>query len=115
MRMWLVAVAKMCRKHLLGEHVETHMLLGSLVRGKNLRGFFAKGLIEPRALLARHEALAAEMIARGYAHRSPMDALVVAGAVAGLSQEDRDRVVDREKSESDLQSRCEECRNKFRR
>ena len=28
----------MCRKHLLGEHVELHMLLGSLRRGKTLTG-----------------------------------------------------------------------------
>lgn len=36
MRMWMLPTAGMCRKHLLGEHVELHMLLGSLRRGKNI-------------------------------------------------------------------------------
>jgi hypothetical protein len=30
MRMWMVPPKVMCRKHLLGEHVEIHMLAGSL-------------------------------------------------------------------------------------
>lgn len=33
MRMWLVPPSHMCRKHLLGEHVELHMLLGTLKKG----------------------------------------------------------------------------------
>ena len=41
MRMWMLPTAGMCRKHLLGEHVELHMLLGSLRRGKNIEGFLA--------------------------------------------------------------------------
>jgi len=28
--MWMTPPAGMCRKHLLGEHVELHMLLGQL-------------------------------------------------------------------------------------
>lgn len=38
MRMWMLPPETMCRKHLLGEHVELHMLLGSLRRGKTLTG-----------------------------------------------------------------------------
>ena len=36
MRMWLVPPSHMCRKHLLGEHVELHMLLGTLKKGKSI-------------------------------------------------------------------------------
>lgn len=111
--MWMVAADRLCRKHLLGEHVETHMLLGSLARGKNLRGFFEKGLLEPRSLSARHDELAAEMLVRGYVHRSPLDSLALERALADLSRDDRDRVVDREKAENELRRRCEECRRRF--
>ena len=39
MRMWMLPPKGLCRKHLLGEHVELHMLLGSMRRGKNIDGF----------------------------------------------------------------------------
>ena len=38
MRMWMVPVQYMCRKHLLGEHVEHHMLVGSIHKGLSMRG-----------------------------------------------------------------------------
>ena len=38
MRMWMLPPECMCRKHLLGEHVELHMLLGSMRRGKSIEG-----------------------------------------------------------------------------
>lgn len=63
----------MCRKHLLGEHVETHMIVGSLNRGKDLRGFYAKGLIDTSRLQGRHDALVYEMLKRGFNHTSDLD------------------------------------------
>ena len=63
----------MCRKHLLGEHVELHMLLGSLRRGKNIDGFLAGKLVDPRRMFRRHEELVLEMERRGYRHASPLD------------------------------------------
>ena len=56
MRMWMVAPGKMCRKHLLGEHVEIHMLAGSLLKGRSIGGFLADGLLEPQSMRARHAA-----------------------------------------------------------
>ena len=61
MRMWMLPPAGMCRKHLLGEHVELHMLLGSLRRGKNIEGFLSGGLVDPQSIFARHEELVAEI------------------------------------------------------
>ena len=49
MRMWMLPPETMCRKHLLGEHVELHMLLGSLRRGKNIDGFLAGSWWTPGA------------------------------------------------------------------
>ena len=54
MRMWMLPPEMMCRKHLLGEHVELHMLLGSLRRGKNIDGFLAGKLVDPRRMFRRH-------------------------------------------------------------
>lgn len=72
MRMWLVDPRLMCSQHLLGEHVELHMLVGSLNRGKNIAGFLEHGLVELRSIRRRHAELVAEMTRRGYVHKSPL-------------------------------------------
>ncbi|EFL85585.1 hypothetical protein HMPREF1022_00204 [Desulfovibrio sp. 6_1_46AFAA] len=72
MRMWLVPPSHMCRKHLLGEHVELHMLLGTLKKGKSITGFLSGGLIDPCRMYKRHGELVREMERRGYAHNSPL-------------------------------------------
>jgi hypothetical protein len=46
MRMWMVPTKIMCDKHLLGEHVEHHMFLGSLKQGFNLDGYVKNNLFE---------------------------------------------------------------------
>jgi hypothetical protein len=57
---------------LLGEHVETHMMVGSLNRGIHMEGFYSRGLIDTRLIRVRHDALVTEMHARGYRHASPL-------------------------------------------
>ena len=74
MRMWLVDPRLMCSQHLLGEHVELHMLVGSLNRGKNIAGFLRDGLVELRSIRRRHEELVVEMQRRGFVHKSPLPA-----------------------------------------
>lgn len=49
MRMWMLPPETMCRKHLLGEHVELHMLLGTMKRGRRIDGFLA-GKLTRRAI-----------------------------------------------------------------
>jgi hypothetical protein len=56
----------------MGEHVETHMFLGSFQRQKSIAGFVEKNCAQPLSLLERHDALAAEMVRRGYNHKSPL-------------------------------------------
>ena len=62
----------MCRKHLLGEHVELHMVAAHLRRGRKIDGFVAHNCVEPRSVGRRHAALAKEMARRGWQHASPL-------------------------------------------
>ena len=57
MRMWMVDPSLMCRKHLLGEHVELHMLVAWLVKGRSIAGWVASNCMEPKMIKQRHEAL----------------------------------------------------------
>lgn len=56
----------MCRKHLMGEHVEMHMFIGGMRKGISMEGYAENELFEPASLLKRHDDLALEMAARGY-------------------------------------------------
>lgn len=100
----MVDPSLLCRKHLLGEHVECHMFRGSLLKGKSLRGFLESGLLDSRLLVARHEELAAEMMRRGYRHASPLP-LDFDSAAAPSD-------VDTTAALGELAARCEECRQR---
>jgi len=99
MRMWLVDPSKMCRKHLLGEHVELHMLVGSLTKGKNIQGFIKDGLVELHSIKSRHAILVDEMTRRGYNHKSELPNFI----------ELKLGKVDVQRNEIDLKTRCKEC------
>jgi hypothetical protein len=76
MRMWDIDPSRLCRQHLLGEHCELHMMVGTLNKGTRMEGYYAKGLVNTDLLVPRHEALVAEMTARGMKHKSPLPAFV---------------------------------------
>lgn len=97
---------KMCNKHLLGEHVETHMFAGTLRLKKSLQGYIEKGLFEYKSLLSRHAALAAELERRNFQHHSPLEMNWDPLVSPGIEQSHVDPV----KSENDLMARCEMCR-----
>lgn len=99
MRMWMVDPKLLCRKHLLGEHVELHMFVGHLQRGRKL-GRYTE-LCEPNKINARHAALAAEMTRRGFSHQSSLSFEYVGHEVGH---------VDVSKSLHDLRQRCDACR-----
>lgn len=65
MRMWMVNPEMLCRKHLLGEHLECHMFVGTILAGKSLKGYVDNGLVEVDSLVQRHNDLAVEMSKRG--------------------------------------------------
>lgn len=103
MRQWHVDPRLLCRKHLLGEHVEHHMFVGTLVRGSSLKGYIEGGLVEIHTLYQRHDELVQEMVRRGMRHKSP------------LREDGREKLyeageVDREGNLQELARRCEECR-----
>lgn len=104
MRMWMVPPRIMCRKHLFGEHVEIHMLVGTFFKGVSVAGYASKGLIELAAAYSRHNRLAEEISRRGYRHSSgifPLQELPSIGEV------------DREKSLQELLRRCPACKALF--
>lgn len=72
MRMWCTPFEVMCDKHLLGEHVETHMFKGTIEKGKSVQGFIDDGLFDPRTLIKRHGEIAREMKHRRMNHNSPL-------------------------------------------
>lgn len=112
MRMWMVPTIILCRKHLLGEHLETHMFIGSLREGKKIDGFLTNNLFEPLSLISRHEELKNEMIKRGYNHKSEIDENDYI-YVEMLTEEQKKYKVDILTALKDLLTRCPKCRKRF--
>ncbi len=105
MRQWLVDPQIMCRKHLLGEHVEHHMFVGSINKGASMDGFLANNLLEPARLSARHTALVEEMNRRGYHHKSPLPHV----SKIRLTSEQYRVKIDKKAALVELLRRCPEC------
>jgi hypothetical protein len=111
MRMWMVPPGRLCRRHLLGEHVELHMLAGHIGRGRSLAGYVTGGLVEPARIAARHRALVREMRARGSRHGS--DDLNGLAALARYPESVRAARVDAAAAWRDLAARCPACRSRL--
>ena len=103
MRMWMTDPAMMCRKHLLGEHVELHMASAWIARGRRIDGWVNNNCLEPRAIARRHKALAREMMRRGYKHASPLAQPAVAKHQCPTARVDRDAAA------KELRRRCLDC------
>ena len=97
MRMWMVDPKLLCRKHLLGEHVECHMFASTISLGRKVHPDYC----EVDKLRDRHDRLAIEMVRRGYKHQSPLQHF----------QQYHFGNIDRDRSVMDLKSRCSECFN----
>lgn len=75
MRIWFVPVEELDARHLLGEHVELHVMANALIRGgggwyNHPATKFFKGKLG--ALYRRHEDQVAEMERRGFTgHKTP--------------------------------------------
>lgn len=107
MRMWMVPVSALCRKHLLGEHNELHKHKPSFDKKHSMSGRVSPiVLIEPTAMYTRHQELAAEMEKRGYKHESPYSM----PDINYLPYSVRCAKVDVQKSIFDLRYRCKECK-----
>ena len=110
MRMWMVNTAYMCNQHLLGEHVELHMIVGCINKNKNLRGYIEKGLVDLTNVSFRHRVLVEEMLSRGMRHGSPLADYSLDWQLKqnyGLGR------IDIKKNEGELFARCDDCFNLF--
>lgn len=72
MRMWDVPPKLLCQKHLLGEHVEMHMFVGTILKKISIQGYIDNGLVNPKNIQHRHTELAEEMLKRNLNHQSPL-------------------------------------------
>jgi uncharacterized protein with PIN domain len=105
MRMWMVNPRIMCRQHLLGEHVEIHMFIGTINREKSVKGYLEKGLLEVHNLYTRHEDLVEEMKRRSYNHYSEVDEKWKVVEKVG--------VINEEKNVEELVNRCSKCKRRL--
>lgn len=97
----------MCRQHLLGEHAEIHMFVGTINRGRSVKGYLQKGLLEVHSLYNRHEELVGEMKRRNYKHNSEIDKKWKQAEMSGS--------IDRKKNLKQLIDRCSRCRERYER
>jgi predicted adenine nucleotide alpha hydrolase (AANH) superfamily ATPase len=95
----------MCKQHLLGEHVELHMFIGTLKRKISVWGYLDNGLFEPRSIYTRHEVLVKEMLARGGRHQSPLEVIDLP-----FSEEVWGTTVNTIENLEELCERCDACR-----
>lgn len=110
MRMWMVHPSILCQQHLLGEHVECHMFLGHLRKGRRVDGYIENDLLEPLSLNARHNELAEEMVRRQINHSSPLD---TSAEIWYLPMDQIKHKVNRANSLEELLRRCPECKQRF--
>ncbi len=94
----------LCRKYLLGEHVEFHMAAAWLLKGKRVAGWVESNCLEPKSIGRRHTAFTEEMLRRGYRHASPPTQPVV-----GEHQHPK-AIVDCAKALAELVWRCPGCK-----
>lgn len=107
MRMWMLDPQILCKKHLLGEHGEIHKHRHNFVKKHSITGRIKPIVqIEPQSMQSRHDALAQEMIKRGYNHQSEY----VQPDISYLPQDEQIAKVDLNISIKDLISRCSECK-----
>ena len=106
MRMWMIDPTTLCRKHLLGEHGEIHKHRHNFEKHHNMAGRLKyPSQIAPALMAERHDALAEEMIRRGYTHKSPY----IQPDVSYLPEAQIDLAYNLQ----DLHSRCEECKQRY--
>jgi len=104
-RMWNVLPECLCRKHLLGEHVEMHMFVGTIKKGISINGYVKNKLVETDKIVRRHDELVEEMGKRGFNHKSPIDDWKCDFTVGE---------VDVEANLKELSKRCPECKKRIR-
>jgi hypothetical protein len=104
MRMWNINPRILCRRHLLGEHLEMHMFKGTFEKGKSIEGYLERGLVNLGQIKTRHDELVKEMIKRGFNHKSPMQEFKEHNENKNII------TVDSIKNKLELANRCKDCK-----
>ncbi|HUQ85443.1 MAG TPA: pyrimidine dimer DNA glycosylase/endonuclease V [Candidatus Limnocylindrales bacterium] len=83
MRIWDLSPSILCRKHLLGEHLELHSIWTVITQNK--KGYSRhpetlRWVGKLKALYNRHDHLVNEMKNRGYNHHSDLDKKLATGS-----------------------------------
>ena len=107
MRMWGINPRHLCRQHLLGEHVEMHMLVGTINKGVSIGGYIRDGLVNVTLIRERHDALVTEMLRRKYNHNSPLPQFHVRKSNVGHPM--RFGRINKAANYRELLRRCPEC------
>lgn len=102
----MVNPKKMCNQHILGEHVELHMFVGSINKGKSIKGYIKNKLIQPKDIKSRHEQLVKEMIKRGFKHKSKLPKI----KLSLIDKRDRNTKINIKENVKTLMKRCKNCR-----
>lgn len=106
MRMWMLPPTLLCNRHLAGEHGEIHKHRHNFEKGHSIKGRLSPVVqIEPASMQTRHDALAAEMVARGMKHASPYSQ----PPLAAYSTQEQAARVNLAHSMADLVKRCPQC------
>lgn len=93
----------LCRKHLLGEHVEHHMMEENIRNNKKIDGYIKNNLMDPSMVESRHNELGREMIVRGFTHKSGLQ----------VKNKTESHPIDKEAALQELLKRCPECRQRY--
>jgi hypothetical protein len=100
----------LCRKHLLGEHVEHRMFAGTINKRVSINGYLKNNLLEPLKLKQRHRELAKEMSRRGYSHKSELPEI----QFDNLTPSQIAHKINKTLALNNLISRCSECKERFK-
>ena len=96
----------MCIRHLLGEHLETHMFYTHLTKKRKISGFITSNCIEPKSIKIRHDILASFI----KNHKSLMNENP---DISYLPVSEVNARVNTAKSFSLLMGRCPKCLDKY--
>jgi hypothetical protein len=104
----------LCTKHLLGIHVELHMIVGTLQKKKKIDGYIQNNLIEPLSIITHHSEIVQEMNRRGMNHQSPLPETEISRLTYYLDNTIRNYKIDKESSLIELLRRCPICSQRFK-
>jgi len=107
--MWMVSPSILCNQHLLGEHLEIHMFVGSINKQLKMDGYVKNNCLEVKSLIKRHNDLAKELGRRGMKHNS---SLPIIKDISYLNEKILTYKINREESLKELLNRCNKCKER---